>query len=92
LEGDIPTAALAWRYEKGKSMIPPQKEGTLSTQMQKLQKWYLDASKGAREFLLLRVPKDYFLGEDLVHIEFEEFFQLSNQDALDKSLVSSYIL
>jgi hypothetical protein len=92
LEGDIPTAPLAWRYEKGKSLIPPQKEGILSTQMQKLHKWYLDASKGVREFLLLRVPKDYFLGEDLVHIEFEELFQLFNQYALDKSLVSSYVM
>jgi hypothetical protein len=92
LEGDIPTAPLAWRYEKGKSLIPPEKEETLSTQMRKLHKWYMDAAKGAREFLLLRIPKDHFLGEDLVHIEFEEFFQLFNQDALDKSLVSSYVL
>jgi hypothetical protein len=31
-------------------------------------------------------------GQDLVHIEFDEFFQLFNQDALDKSLVSAYVL
>jgi hypothetical protein len=52
----------------------------------------MDATKGAREFLLLKITKDHFLGEDLIHIEFDEFFQLFNQDALNKSLFSSYIL
>jgi hypothetical protein len=38
----------------------------------------------------MKITEDQFLGEDLVHIEFDEFFQLFNQDTLDKSLVSAY--
>jgi hypothetical protein len=40
--------------------------------------------KGEREILLLKVSKEHFLGEDLIHIDFEELFQLFNQDVLDK--------
>jgi hypothetical protein len=52
----------------------------------------MHAAKGAREFVLMKITEDHFLGEDLVHIEFHEFFQLFNQDMLDKSLVSAYLL
>jgi hypothetical protein len=47
----------------------------------------MDAAKGAQEFVLMKITEDHFLGEDLVHIEFDEFFQLFNQDALDKFLI-----
>jgi hypothetical protein len=45
---DIPTAPLAWKYEKGKSLVPPGKERTLSSQMRRLHEWYMDAAKGVR--------------------------------------------
>jgi hypothetical protein len=77
MSGDIPTAPLAWKYEKRKSLVPPGKERTLSSQMRRLHEWYMDAAKGAREFLLLKITKDHFLGEDLIHIEFDEFFSYS---------------
>jgi hypothetical protein len=66
--GDIPIAPLAWKYENGKSLVPPWKERTLSSQIRRLHEWYMDAAKGAREFLLLKITKDHLLGEDLVHI------------------------
>jgi hypothetical protein len=89
---DIPKAPVARQYEKGKSLVPPEIERTLSTQMRRLHEWYIRAAKGAQEFLLIKITQDHFLGEDLVHIESDEFFQLFNQDALDKSLVSAYVL
>jgi hypothetical protein len=49
----------------------------------------MDVAKGEREILHLKISKEHFLGEDLIHIEFKEIFQVFNQDALDKSLVSS---
>jgi hypothetical protein len=52
----------------------------------------MKVAKGEREILLLKVSKEHFLGEDFIHIDFEELFQLFNQNALDKSLVSSYVL
>jgi hypothetical protein len=60
--------------------------------MRRLYEWYIKNAKGEREILLVKVSKEHFLGEDLIHIDFEEFFQLFNQDALDKSLVSFYVL
>jgi hypothetical protein len=89
---DIPKASMAWKYEKGKSLVPPEIEKNLPTQMRKFHKWYMQAAKGTQDFLLLKISRDHFLGEDLVHIEFDEFFQLFNQDALDKSVVSAYVL
>jgi hypothetical protein len=62
MTGDIPIAPLEWKYEKGKSLVPPGKEKTLSSQMRRLHEWYMDAAKGAREFLLLKITKDNFLG------------------------------
>jgi hypothetical protein len=89
---DIPKTPVARQYEKGKSLVPPGMERTLSSQMRRLQEWYMHAAKGEREFLLMKITEDHFLGQDLVHIEFDEFFQLFNQDALDKSLVNAYVL
>jgi hypothetical protein len=31
----------------------------------------MDVAKGEREILLLKVTKEHFLGEDLIHIDFE---------------------
>jgi hypothetical protein len=89
---NIPTTPLAWKYEKGKSLVSPGKERSLPSQMQRLHEWYMKVAKGEREILLLKISKEHFLGEDLIHVEFEELFLLFNQDALDKSLVSCYVL
>jgi hypothetical protein len=89
---DIPKTPVAQQYEKGKSLVPPEIERNLPTQIRILHKWYMHAAKSAQEFLLMKITRDHFLGEDLVHIEFDEFFQLFNQNALDKSLVSPYVL
>jgi hypothetical protein len=84
MSGDIPTMPLAWKYEKGKSLVPPGKKKTLPSQMRRLHEWYMKVVKGEREILLLKVSKEHFLGEDLIHIDFEELFQLFNQVALNK--------
>jgi hypothetical protein len=89
---DIPKAPIARQYEKGKSLVPPGIEKTLSSRVRRLHKWYMHVAKGEREFLLMKITADHFLGQDLVYIEFDEFFQLFNQDVLDKSLISAYVL
>jgi hypothetical protein len=43
---DIPSAPLAWKYEKGKSLVPPRKEKILPSQMRRLHEWYMDVAKG----------------------------------------------
>ena len=45
-----------------------------------------------RESLMVNVNKDYYYHEKAVTVEYSELFQLYNQDALDKSIVSCYCL
>jgi hypothetical protein len=49
---------------------------------------------GEGSIMLIVALRDehYFRGNDEIHIDFEELFQLFNQDALDKSLVTCYCL
>jgi hypothetical protein len=75
LREDIPKAALAWTYKKGKHLVIPEKEKSLPSQMRKLHAWYIAFVKAKREMLLVKVRN-------------EELFQLLNKDALDKCLVS----
>jgi hypothetical protein len=42
--------------------------------------------------LIVKVTNEHYLGEDEIHIEFEEIFQLFKQDVLDKSIISCYCL
>jgi hypothetical protein len=42
--------------------------------MQRLHEWNMKVAKGEREILLLKISKEHFLGEGLIHIEFEEIF------------------
>jgi hypothetical protein len=39
MSGDIPTAPLAWKYEKGKSLVSHGQERSLSSQMRRLHEW-----------------------------------------------------
>ena len=94
LTEDFPVAdKFAWQYKEGEDPVRPEKRPLLSTQMRKLHEWYLEVAKEGREMLMAAVKmKHYNFQEDEIHIELEEFFQLFNQDALDKSLVSCYCL
>ena len=60
--------------------------------MQRLHEWYLNAAKEGQIMLMAKVNERHLLQDFEVCIMFEEFFELYNQDALDKSLVSCYCL
>jgi hypothetical protein len=92
LSEDMRKADLAWTYIKGERLVTLVKEKGLPTKMQKLHEWYMVITKSVREMLVVKVTYEHYLGEDEIHIDFEELFQLYNQDALDKSLVSGYCL
>jgi len=90
---DFPMAELAYRYQYGKPLVRPEQVPHLQTQMRRLHEWYMQASKEGNNMLMAAIREEhYFRGNDELHIEFEELFQLFNQDALDKSLVSCYCL
>jgi hypothetical protein len=42
--------------------------------------------------LTAKVANEYYFREEEIHIDFSEFFQLFNEDALEKSLMSCYCL
>jgi hypothetical protein len=71
LSENIPKAALAWTYKKGKRLVTPEKEKSLPSQIQKLHEWYMDAVKREQEIILAKVTKEHYLGEDEIHIDFE---------------------
>ena len=92
---EVPTMdpkELAWKYVPGNPLVRPEEVPLVPTQMYKLHEWYLREVNVGRESLMVKVKLEhYFHGKDL-WIELPEVFQLFNQDALDKSLVSCYCL
>ena len=89
---EIPMADVAWQYAPGKSLVRPEQVPHLSTQMRRLHEWYLKEVKNGREMLMVKVKEEHYFYENELCIEFPEIFQLYNQDALDKSIVSCYCL
>ena len=81
------------KYVRGQPLVKPEQIPLLSTRMYNLHNWYMtEAAKTDRESLMVKVKeKHYFHAKDL-WVEFDELFQLFNQDALDKSIVSCYCL
>ena len=82
-----------FRYQYGKPLV---KDGhpPLTTMMRRLHDWYLETcSKDGTDSLLLGIKDEHdFIGVGLMPIEFVELFQLYNQKALDKTLVTCYCL
>nr|XP_051219540.1 uncharacterized protein LOC127336738 [Lolium perenne] len=88
-----PMVELAYRYTYEKPLVRPDQLPHLQTQMRRLHEWYMQACKDGSIMIIVALRDEhYFRGHDEIHIEFEELFQLFNQDALDKSLVSCYCL
>ena len=53
----------------------------------------MQASKEGSNWLMVGIRDEhYFRENDEINIEFDELFQLYNQDAIDKSIVSCYCL
>ena len=80
-------------YEYGKPLIKPD-HPPLRTMMRRLHEWYMDTCrKSGKDSILLRIKDEHgLIGVELLPIEFVELFQLYNEDALDKQLMSCYFL
>ena len=83
---------LPYRYAYGKPLVRPEQIHDLPTQMRRLHDWYMDVTKEGRLYLYAKVRKEHYFHEDEIIIHLEELFQLYNQDALDKSIMSNYCL
>ena len=80
-----------FKYKYGKHLVKPD-HPPLTTMMRRLHEWYMKTcSESGNDTLMLRVKEEHDLvGIDLLSVEFDEFFQLYNQKALDKTLVTCY--
>ena len=82
-----------FRYQYGKPLVKDEK--SLTTMMRRLHDWYLKICResGGTNTLYLRIKEEHDLvGNDLLHVPFEAFFEFFNQKALDKLTVFCYCL
>ena len=72
-------------------MVKAEQIPLLSTRMYELHQWYLREVKTAdRDSLMVKVKEEHYFHALALSVEYTELFQLFNQEALDKSLVSCY--
>ena len=77
------------KYVHGEPMVKPEEVKKLSTRMYELNQWYMDICKTHnRESLMVKVKEENYFHGTALSIEYTELFQLFNQDALDKYIVS----
>ena len=81
---------LAYAYVLGQPLVTD--PASLTTQLWKLHNWYMAASKKEKFYFMAGVKEEHFFQEYAVQVEFSELFQMYNQRALDKSIISCYCL
>lgn len=65
----------------------------LATKMYKLHEWYMKASANGFAMMEVRIgDQHFFRGEAIINAMLEELYFLFNQDALDKTLISCWVL
>ena len=82
-----------FRYQYGKPLVKPD-HPPLTTMMRRFHEWYMETcSESGKDTLTLRIKDEHDLvGMDQLSIAFDELFQLYNQKALDKTLLTCYCL
>ena len=81
------------KYVRGQPLVKPEEVKKLPTRMYELHDWYMKITKSSnRESLMVKVKEEYYFHKLALAVEYSELFQLFNQDALDKALVSCYCL
>ena len=84
---------IKWKYARGQPLVRHEEVKNLPTRMYQLHDWYMKITKSNnRECLMVKVTEEYYFNKLTLSIEYSELFQLFNQDALDKSIVSCYCL
>ena len=84
---------IKWKYARDKPLVHLDKVKNLPTRMYELHQWYMNITKiSDRLSLMVNVKEEHYFHEKAVSVEYLELFQLYNQDALDKSIVSCYCL
>ena len=81
------------KYVHGEPLVEPLEVKNLPTIIYELHDWYMKITKSSnRESLMVNVKEEHYSNKLALSVEYSELFQLFNQEALDKSLVSCYCL
>ena len=84
---------VAYKYRHGYPLVKPELVNGLPTKMQRLHKWYIRASEQGANWIYVGYRNEHYgHGDGVVMIEFCELFQLYQQDAIDKAILSAYCL
>ena len=83
-----------FRIQDGQPLIKPDHPPPLTTMMRRLHEWYMErCHKSGKHTLTMRIKEEHdLIGMDILNVEFDESFQLYNQKALHKTLVTCYCL
>ena len=80
------------KYVRGQPLVEREEVKNLP-RMYELHDWYMKITKiSNRESLMVQVEEDHYFHKKALAIECSELFQLFNQDALNKSIVSCYCM
>ena len=93
LEKDYPIAPVVrWKYKEGTSLVPPEIVQLLPTQMRRLHDLYMKVMRDCNFMQGVKIgDEDFFRGEAIIWIDWEEVYQLYHQDALDISMVALWL-
>ena len=81
------------KYVRGQPSVMPEEVKNLPTRMYELHDWYMKITNSSnRESLMVNVKEEHYFHKLALSVEYSELFQLFNQEAVDKSLVSCYCL
>jgi hypothetical protein len=89
----FPKAEERYKYRHGSPLVKPELVNDLPRKMRRLHRWYMRQSEAGGNWIYCGYKNEHYgHGDGVVMIEFSELFQLYQQDAIDKAIVSAYCL
>ena len=92
---DIPKAQVIarWQFQLGTSLVPLEVVSLMPTKMRRLHDRYMIMMSQCVFISGAKIKDDdFFRGEAIIWINWEEVYQLYHQDALDVSMVGLWVL
>jgi hypothetical protein len=89
----LPKAEEKYKYRHGAPLVKPELVKDLPTKMRRVHNWYMRESEVGANWIYCGYKNEHYgHGDGVVMIEFIELFQLYQQDAIDKAIISAYCL
>ena len=82
-----------WPYMLGLSLVDLKVVPKLKTKMHRVHQWYLERSKDGTQYVPIRCKdEDFHHGSHLLWLDFNELYELYNQEALAISILKIWTL